>query len=152
MNSDDEAAQFVAVLRESFNEAEGEIHRTESLTGRSPVSALNELRYSGSHMLVYLTEGNSGELKQAAMHGRRAFYDAQRFSLLFLMREAQAIRDGIGKFLPLYVDVVSKAYGGEKYSLLKKGLLAAKAYIQQLAQVKMDGKRWEKRGDFTSPR
>lgn len=147
MNSDDEAAQFVAVLRESFNEAEGEIHRTESLTGRSPVSALNELRYSGSHMLVYLTEGNIGELKQAAMHGRRAFYDAQRFSLLFLMREAQAIRDGIGKFLPLYVDVVSKAYGGEKYSLLKKGLLAAKAYILQLAQVKMDGKRWEKRGD-----
>ena len=100
-----------------------------------------------SHMLVFLQENDQEELNQSVMHGRRAFYDAQRFMLLFLMRDAQAIRDGMGEHIPLYVDLVSKTYSEGKYSQLKKGLLAAKAYIQQMAQIKTDSKRWQNRGE-----
>ncbi len=147
MNSEDNASELIRLLREAFNEAEGEIHRCESVTQKAPVSALNELRYAGSHMLIYLQERDQEELKQAIMHGRRAFYDAQRFTLLFLMRDAQAIRDGIGDFIPLYVDLVSKTHGANKYGELKKNLLSAKSYIQQLAQIKSDSKRWLNRGE-----
>lgn len=147
MSSDVPKPGLIEELREAFNEAESEIHKTESITQKSPVSALNELRYAGSHMLVFLQENEQDELNQAVMHGRRAFYDAQRFMLLFLMRDAQAIRDGMGEHIPLYVDLVSKTYSEGKYSQLKKGLLAAKAYIQQMAQIKTDSKRWQNRGE-----
>lgn len=147
MSSDSSASNLVNALREAFNEAESEIHKAESITQRSPVSALNELRYAGSHMLVYLQEGKQEELNQAVMHGRRAFYDAQRFILLFLMRDAQAIRDGLGDYIASYVDLVAKTYGKGKYGQLKKGLLSAKAYIQQMAQIKADGERWSRRGE-----
>lgn len=147
MSSDEPKPELIKELREAFNEAESEIHKTESITQKSPVSALNELRYAGSHMLVFLQESEQEELNQAVMHGRRAFYDAQRFMLLFLMRDAQAIRDGMGEYIPLYVDLVSKTYNEGKYSQLKKGLLAAKAYIQQMAQIKTDSKRWQNRGE-----
>ena len=148
MSSDELKPELIKELREAFNEAESEIHKTESITQKSPVSALNELRYAGSHMLVFLQESEQEELNQAVMHGRRAFYDAQRFMLLFLMRDAQAIRDGMGEHIPLYVDLVSKTYSEGKYSQLKKGLLAAKAYIQQMAQIKTDSKRWQNRGEI----
>lgn len=134
-------------LREAFSNAESEIHKTESITQKTPVSALNELRYAGSHMLVYLQEENEEELKQAVMHGRRAYYDAQRFLLLFLMRDAQAIRDGMGEHIALYVDLVAKTYGKGKYGQLKTGLREAKSYIQQMAQIKTDGNRWKNRGE-----
>ncbi len=96
-------------------------------------------------MLVYLEEGDVEELKQAVQHGRRAYYDAQRFMLLYLMRDAQAIRDGMGEHISSYTELVSKAYSSGKYGELKKGLLAAKAYIQEMSQIKADGKRWENR-------
>lgn len=147
MNSKEAASELVKDLQEAFNEAEREIHRSESVTQRAPVSALNELRYAGSHMLVYLQEGHQEELTQATMHGRRAFYDAQRFTLLFLMRDAQAIRNGIGEFISLYVSLVSRTHGANKYGELKKNLISAKAYIQQLAQIKSDSKRWQNRGE-----
>ncbi len=81
------------------------------------------------------------------MHARRAFYDAQRFELLFLMRDAQAIRDGIGDQIPMYVDLVAKACGGATYARLKTQLIEAKAYIQRMAQIKSDSKRWERRNE-----
>lgn len=134
-------------LKEAFNEAESAIHEAESVTQRTPVAALNELRYAGSHMLVSLLENKLDELQQAVMHARRAFYDAQRFELLFLMRDAQAIRDGIGDQIPMYVDLVAKACGGATYARLKTQLIEAKAYIQRMAQIKSDSKRWERRNE-----
>ncbi len=88
------------------------------------------------------------ELRQAIMHGRRAYYDAQRFMLLFLMRDAQAIRDGIEENVGIYIALVAKTYGGERYGQMKKALLAAKAYIRQMAQIKTNGTRWQKREEW----
>ena len=42
---------------------------------------------------------------------------------------------------------MSKTYGKGKYAQLKKGLLAAKSYIQRMAQIKTDSNRWQKRGE-----
>lgn len=147
MSSESPTPDLVNALREAFSDAECEIHKTEAITQKTPVSALNELRYAGSHMLVHLQEENEEELNQAVLHGRRAFFDAQRFMLLFLMRDAQAIRDGMGDYISLYIDLVSKTYGKGKYAQLKKGLLAAKSYIQRMAQIKTDSNRWKKRGE-----
>ncbi len=134
-------------LKEAFRDAEREIHKTENCSQKVPVAALNELRYAGSHMLVFLEEGEATELEQALQHSRRAYFDAQRFLLLYLMWQAQAIRDGIGEHISEYTDLVAKAYSAGKYGELKQGMMAAKAYIQEMSQIKIDSKRWENRGD-----
>lgn len=56
MNSETETSELIRALGEAFNLAEGEIYKVETATGRGPVAALNELRYAGSHMLVYRKE------------------------------------------------------------------------------------------------
>lgn len=145
MNSETEVSGLIRALREAFNLAESEIYKVETVTGQSPVAALNELRYAGAHMLVYIQEGDTEELRQAVMHGRRAYYDAQRFMLLFLMRDAQAIRDGIGENIGLYIEIVAKVYGDKRYGQVKEALHAAMSYIRQMAQIKTDGTRWQKR-------
>lgn len=135
----------ISTLRSVFCEAEKEMHKVENDAQRTPIAALNELRYAASHILSYMESRECDELHQATQHCKRAYYDSQRFLLLYLIRKVQAIRDGMGEYLDIFVELVNKASGRGTYYEIKKRIAAAEKYTLSLAQIKQDSKRWNNR-------
>ena len=138
----------ISTLRTVFYEAEAEMHRTENMSQRTPVAALNELRYAASHVLSYLESRDCEELNLARQHCKRSYYDSQRFFLLYLFRRVQAIRDGMGDYLDVFVELVNKTSGSGAYYKLKSRITEAEKYTLSLDQIKRDSHRWNSREAF----
>lgn len=80
-----------------FTEAERAIKEVEDTGGELIIPAVNQLRYTGNHLIRYLsapTAPESGaELSDAAKHCKRATYDAYEAAILNQLMEYQQFKD-----------------------------------------------------------
>ena len=94
-----------------FDEAERAIKEIEDSGGELVVPAINQLRYTGNHLVRYLADPtNTGELDDATRHCKRAAYDAYEASIIYNLLEYQKFKDdyrkvGITAVIPDYIDI-----------------------------------------------
>lgn len=83
---------------ELFAEAERAIKEVEDSDGELVVPAVNQLRYTGNHLVRYLSNpANKDELRDAEKHCKRAVYDAYEAAMLYYMLEYQKFQDDYRK-------------------------------------------------------
>lgn len=84
----DEELRFFKQIKEKFAAAEALAKRVEEFRDEAAIPALNELRYAGYHLSVYLGQVAAGEtpdieeLRSAERHCMRAAYEAGEAGLL----------------------------------------------------------------------
>lgn len=64
--------QTLGEISKLFDEAERAIKYVEDFDGVLTVPAVNQLRYSGNHLVRYLTEADPDELRDALKHVKRS--------------------------------------------------------------------------------
>jgi len=84
-----------------FTEAEHAIKEVEDSGGELIVPAVNQLRYTGNHLVRYLSdpgvEAARGELDDAIKHCKRATYDAYEAAILNQLMEFKKFKDDYRK-------------------------------------------------------
>lgn len=134
-------------LAEAYWEAESAIRAAEVCMNKMPVPALNEMRYAGAHAVSAHVQSDERirerELQAAVNHCKRAYFDAQGFLLLYLYGRVKNIRDVLGCHLHFFPEMV-----GPDYQKLKKDVVEARRFIEELRVVKQDSGRWEQRMQF----
>jgi len=83
-----------------YCDAEKKIKKVEHLSAKIAIPAINQLRYSGRHLVRSLVENlddPSAELKQAENHCKRACYDACEAGLLFCMGNFRSFQNDFRK-------------------------------------------------------
>ena len=98
---------------ELFSDAEKAIKELEDAKGELTVPAVNQLRYTGNHLVRYLSDpSNKDELKDAEKHCKRATYDAYEAVMLYYMLEYNKFRDDyrmvqITEVIPDYSEITA---------------------------------------------
>lgn len=89
--------QSLQEIRTLFTEAEQAIKEVEDTGGELIVPAVNQLRYTGNHLIRYLSNPASdtaeAELTDAAKHCKRATYDAYEAAILNQLMEYSKFKD-----------------------------------------------------------
>lgn len=82
-------------ISDLFLEAEKAIKDIEDFGGELIVPAVNQLRYTGNHLVRYLNDpsGDGDELDSAAKHCKRAAYDAYEAAIIYHMLEFKKFKD-----------------------------------------------------------
>lgn len=111
-------------IKKLFADAEAAIKRYERIGLDNIVSAVNELRYAGEHILVAETTSSPEErataLSRAERHCVRAKYDALESTIVTLLDQVAAIRqsgisaDEMAVLLPNWKDCLQKAVAAQK--------------------------------------
>jgi hypothetical protein len=95
---DQPALQEICAL---FTEAERAIKEVEDTGGELIVPAVNQLRYTGNHLIRYLSdpavEESGNELADAIKHCKRATYDAYEAAILNQLMEFKKFKDDYRK-------------------------------------------------------
>ncbi len=95
---DQATLQEICVL---FTEAERAIKEVEDTGGELIVPAVNQLRYTGNHLIRYLSdpavEAARYELADAIKHCKRATYDAYEAAILHQLMELKKFKDDYRK-------------------------------------------------------
>jgi hypothetical protein len=93
----DEHQQVLQEICDLFKEAEQAIKEVEDTGGELIVPAVNQLRYTGNHLIRYLSDPScakaADELADAAKHCKRATYDAYEAAILHQLMEYQKFKD-----------------------------------------------------------
>ncbi|MGN0846596.1 MAG: hypothetical protein ACI4RA_04335, partial [Kiritimatiellia bacterium] len=111
-------------LRKRFSEAEEAIKRYERIGLDNLVSAVNELRYAGDHLLVADTTEDADvretALLRAERHCIRARYDAIESTIITLLEQIAAVRQSglsseeLSTVLPDWKECLLKAVAAQK--------------------------------------
>lgn len=111
-------------LRKRFSEAEEAIKRYERIGLDNLVSAVNELRYAGDHLLVADTAEDAAvretALLRAERHCIRARYDAIESTIVALLEQIAAVRQSglsaqeLSTVLPDWKNCLLKAVAAQK--------------------------------------
>ncbi len=94
-----------------FKEAERAIKEIEDIGNELIVPAVNQLRYTGNHLVRYLADpDNKSELFDAEKHCKRATYDAYEAAILYYLNLFHKFKDDyrrvtITTVLPDYPDL-----------------------------------------------
>jgi hypothetical protein len=84
----------LSVIAELFTEAESAIKYIEDFGENLLVPAVNQLRYTGNHLIRYLSSpDNTEELNDATKHVKRATYDAYETAMLYHHLEYNKFQD-----------------------------------------------------------
>lgn len=84
----------LSVIAELFTEAESAIKYIEDFGENLLVPAVNQLRYTGNHLVRYLSSpDNTEELNDATKHVKRATYDAYETAMLYHHLEYNKFQD-----------------------------------------------------------
>ncbi len=106
-----ETQQDLQEIVELFSEAERAIKEVEDIGGELIVPAVNQLRYTGNHLVRYLADlQNTDELADAKKHCKRATYDAYEAAILYHLSLYQKFKDDyrktiINSIIPDYSDI-----------------------------------------------
>lgn len=79
--------KHITEIKESYISAEKSLKFCENVIGELPQGAVNELRYASSHLVEFLETEKKEELDKFHRHCKRARYDAQELTVLFLTKE-----------------------------------------------------------------
>ncbi|MDA3898214.1 MAG: hypothetical protein PF482_18925 [Desulfobacteraceae bacterium] len=95
-------------IRELFAEAEKAIKYIEDFGGELVVPAVNQLRYTGNHLVRYLSSLDGDELRDAGKHAKRATYDAYEAAIVYHLLEYKKFCDDyrriqISEVIPDYI-------------------------------------------------
>jgi hypothetical protein len=89
--------QTLTEICDLFKKAERAIKEVEDIGGELVVPAVNQLRYTGNHLIRYLSDplGSTAmdELGDAVKHCKRAAYDAYEAAILNQLMEYQKFKD-----------------------------------------------------------
>jgi len=102
-----EHQQTLREIRSLFTEAENAIKEVEDTGGELVVPAINQLRYTGNHLIRYLSDPDDKrapeELADAAKHCKRATYDAYEAAILNQLLEYNKFKDDYRKTVITFV-------------------------------------------------
>ena len=130
-NNDQEQLQRISAL---FTEAERAIKEIEDVGGELVVPAVNQLRYTGNHLVRYLRNpDDKEELRDAFKHCKRATYDAYEAAITYQLLEFKTFKDDYRK---VQVSTVIP-----DYSNIKHVIGEARRFIR-------DNNESKTRGDF----
>lgn len=105
-----------------FEEAERAIKEVEDTGAELVVPAVNQLRYTGNHLIRYLSNtSDTEELTDAAKHCKRATYDAYEAAILYQLMEYNKFKDDyrntiVTDIVPDYHDIVLKIESARKFA------------------------------------
>ncbi len=129
---DQKALAEIVVL---FNEAEEAIKYIEDFGENLIVPAVNQLRYTGNHLVRYLSSSqNIEELKDAAKHVKRATYDAYEAAILYHILE-------YNKFKNDYRGVVVSQVISD-YSDIQDSIEKARSFVRTNGESKTRGENY----------
>lgn len=105
---------------ELFSEAEEAIKYIEDFGGELVVPAINQLRYTGNHLVRYLGKMEPDELRDAAKHAKRATYDAYEAVIVYHLLEYKKFQDDyrkvqIIKAVPDYPEIQASIEEARKF-------------------------------------
>ncbi len=101
----------LAKICDLFKEAERAIKEIEDIGNELIVPAVNQLRYTGNHLVRYLADpSNESELFEAERHCKRASYDAYEAAILYYLKLFHKFKDdyrrvSIASVLPDYAEL-----------------------------------------------
>lgn len=123
-------AEKKRLIRDEFDRAEKTLKRYERVGGATLVSAINQLRYAGRHILDADADGVTEETRaehycKALRHCHRAAFDAREATVIYLLDSIQDFSeqsktydiDHITRFIPNYSDWLDKAVNAQKLLL-----------------------------------
>lgn len=118
MEISDDLHDAILNLGGCFEEAEERLTKVVQIGEELPIPALNELRYSGYHLLkAFKTASIDQQLEEVAKatkHSKRASYDAVEIGILYYLEKIQLFQEDYSKtqissVLPDYIDLCIKA-------------------------------------------
>lgn len=105
-----------------FTEAEKAIKEVEDTGGELVVPAVNQLRYTGNHLVRYLCNPEkTDELHDSVRHCKRATYDAYEAAILYQLEEYRKFKDDYRKtvvidVIPDYPEIVTSIENARKFA------------------------------------
>lgn len=121
---------------ELFNEAEAAIKYIEDFGENLIVPSVNQLRYTGNHLVRYLASpGNHEELKDAAKHVKRATYDAYEAAIIYHLLSYNKFKDDYRKV------VVSQVI--QDYASIQESIEGARSFVRDNQESKTRGENYK---------
>lgn len=131
--------QTLKEICDRFGEAERAIKEVEDIGGELVVPAVNQLRYTGNHLIRYLSDplGRTAmdELGDAVKHCKRAAYDAYEAAILNQLMECQKFKDDYRK--TIVTDVI------QDYPKIVCKIEEARTFIRDNDQSKTRGEYYK---------
>ena len=130
---DTEALSEIVTL---FNEAESAIKYIEDFGENLIVPAVNQLRYTGNHLVRYLSSPtNREELRDASKHVKRATYDAYEAAILYHLLEYNKFKNDYRRV------IVSQVI--QDYNTIQESVESARSFVRANQESNTRGENYK---------